>query len=70
MGILEWLSSASLVGGHLIIEGMHVFIMVPLLVTELGIDPVVCRLESVLYIGFTLLEGSQQNILDLDLTFS
>lgn len=58
MRILEWLLFTSFESGYLIIEGSHVLIMVPLLVTELGVDPLMCSLESVSHIGLAFLKSS------------
>jgi len=38
LGIPKWLASSPPKGHYLVIEGTHVFIMVPLLVAESGID--------------------------------
>jgi len=64
------LLSASFEGSHLIIEGLHILVMVSLLITKPGVSPIMCALEGVLHLGLTLLKGSLQGGLYLDLTFS
>jgi len=61
------LSPSSTEGGHAVIKGAHVLIVMPLLVSNLGVDPIVCLLQGVLYLGFIFLKGDLQRILDLDL---
>jgi len=63
------LSSSSTKGGHAVIKGAHVLIVMPLLVSNPGVDPVVRLLQGVLHLGFILLEGDLQRILDLGLGF-
>jgi len=47
---------------HLVIQCTHVFIMVSLLIVEPGVYPIMGGLESVMYLGLTLLKGSVQGI--------
>ena len=65
MGAPRTLSPSSTEGGQVIIKGAHVLIVIPLLVPDLGVDPVVRLLQCVLFLGFILLEGNLQRILDL-----
>jgi len=69
VGALGRLSPSSTEGGHAIIESAHVLILMPLLVSDLGVNPVLHLLQGVLYLGFILIECGLQRILDLGLGF-